>query len=177
MLRPPAIDSIMPLLAKPLRLLPHGAQRLPLEILLERAFQAGVSAGALDFLADRCLAIEIEDTGWRWPVTLDGGRLRVLERNREAQVTIRGRSVDFLAMAAKLEDPDTLFFQRRLVIEGDTELGLEAKNFLYGLDEEQLPAPLVLALRGVRELDGLMPGSWRLGSAAAGLNPASAPLP
>jgi predicted lipid carrier protein YhbT len=29
------------------------------------------------------------------------------------------------------EDPDTLFFQRRLVIEGDTELGLQVKNLMF----------------------------------------------
>jgi predicted lipid carrier protein YhbT len=32
------------------------------------------------------------------------------------------------------EDPDTLFFARRLTIEGDTELGLVAKNLLDGID-------------------------------------------
>jgi predicted lipid carrier protein YhbT len=34
-------------------------------------------------------------------------------------------------IAARKQDPDTLFFQRRLVIEGDTELGLYVKNLTY----------------------------------------------
>jgi hypothetical protein len=34
------------------------------------------------------------------------------------------------ALALRREDPDTLFFTRRLVLEGDTELGLALKNAL-----------------------------------------------
>ena len=40
-------------------------------------------------------------------------------------------------------DPDTLFFRRKLAIEGNTELGLTLKNFLDSQDPEQLiPAPV-----------------------------------
>jgi len=37
------------------------------------------------------------------------------------------------AGALRREDPDTLFFTRRLVLEGDTALGLEIKNTLDAL--------------------------------------------
>jgi O2-independent ubiquinone biosynthesis accessory factor UbiT len=82
------------------------------------------------------------------------GRLRVLARDHPADVTIRGESASFLAMAGRLEDPDTLFFQRRLIIEGDTELGLGVKNFLDGLDEQRLPRPLRHALSVLRHARG-----------------------
>ena len=36
------------------------------------------------------------------------------------------------------EDPDTLFFARRLTIEGDTELGLMVKNALDALDTSRI---------------------------------------
>ena len=147
------IDALPPLLARPLRYLPFPAQRAPLELALEQLFLARVAAGDLAFLDGRCLAIEIEDLGWRWPIGLHAGRLRVLGQSHPADVTIRGRAPAFVLMAGKLEDPDTLFFQRRLVIEGDTELGLGVKNFLDGLDEEQLPLAARLALRAVRDLD------------------------
>jgi predicted lipid carrier protein YhbT len=39
-------------------------------------------------------------------------------------------------MAARRADPDTLFFQRLLRMEGDTELGLALKNFLAAQDME-----------------------------------------
>jgi len=152
MLRIPNLDQVLPVLARPLRLVPHPAQRPPLELALEQLFRTSVAAGDLDFLDQRCLAIEIEDTGWRWPIALLNGRLKVLERDHPADVTIRGQSASFLVMAGRFEDPDTLFFQRRLVIEGDTELGLGVKNFLDGLDEERLPLPVQLALKGMREM-------------------------
>jgi len=37
-------------------------------------------------------------------------------------------------MMLREEDPDTLFFNRKLVIEGDTELGLIVKNLLDSID-------------------------------------------
>jgi O2-independent ubiquinone biosynthesis accessory factor UbiT len=52
----------------------------------------------------------------------------------KADVTIRANSpADYLALALRQEDPDTLFFTRRLVLEGDTALGLEIKNALDSL--------------------------------------------
>lgn len=59
---------------------------------------------------------------------------------------------DFLLLLLRREDPDTLFFSRRLLSEGDTELGLVVKNLLDALDptiiSDRLPVPLArLALR------------------------------
>ena len=47
---------------------------------------------------------------------------------------------DLVLIAGRKQDPDTLFFQRRLKIEGDTELGLEVKNLIDAIDIEQLPS-------------------------------------
>jgi predicted lipid carrier protein YhbT len=49
-------------------------------------------------------------------------------------------------IAGRKEDPDTLFFQRRLSIEGDTELGLEVKNLMDSVDLDALPKPMLSAL-------------------------------
>ena len=46
---------------------------------------------------------------------------------------------DLILVAGRKEDADTLFFQRRLSIEGDTELGLEVKNLLDNIEFENLP--------------------------------------
>jgi predicted lipid carrier protein YhbT len=48
-------------------------------------------------------------------------------------VTVRASLGDYVALALRREDPDTLFFSRRLVLEGDTELGLAIKNALDAL--------------------------------------------
>ncbi len=39
-------------------------------------------------------------------------------------------------MVTKQKDPDTLFFQRKIKMQGSTELGLYVKNFLDGFDVE-----------------------------------------
>jgi predicted lipid carrier protein YhbT len=40
----------------------------------------------------------------------------------------------FLQIVTRQEDPDTLFFNRTLDIEGDTELGLIVKNMLDAVE-------------------------------------------
>ncbi|CCG96496.1 conserved hypothetical protein, putative sterol carrier domain, SCP (fragment) [Marinobacter nauticus ATCC 49840] len=54
--------------------------------------------------------------------------------NGPGEATIRGSVGAFRTLAERKQDPDQLFFQRRLVIEGDTELGLALKNLLDSLD-------------------------------------------
>lgn len=49
-------------------------------------------------------------------------------------VVIRASADDFIRLALRIEDPDTLFFGRRLLMEGDTELGLLIKNTLDAVD-------------------------------------------
>lgn len=51
-----------------------------------------------------------------------------------ADLTIGASAHDFLLLAQRREDPDTLFFNRRLAMEGDTELGLLVKNTLDAFD-------------------------------------------
>ena len=53
-----------------------------------------------------------------------------------ADVTLSATAHDFLLLAQRQQDPDTLFFSRRLSMEGDTELGLVVKN---ALDAIELP--------------------------------------
>jgi len=53
-----------------------------------------------------------------------------------ADVTLSATVHDFLLLAQRQQDPDTLFFSRRLSMEGDTELGLVVKN---ALDAIELP--------------------------------------
>ena len=70
-------------------------------------------------------------------------------------VTFRGMLADFIAVARRREDPDTLFFQRRLSVEGETETGLHLKNLLDGWEYDVpahlhavLPIPLARATIG-----------------------------
>ena len=51
-----------------------------------------------------------------------------------ADVTLSATAHDFLLLAQRQQDPDTLFFSRRLSMQGDTELGLVVKNALDAIE-------------------------------------------
>lgn len=134
----------------PLRLAPAGLQNAVLEQVLNRVFREPVADGELDFLEDRTVLLEIPELEWRWPITLRRGSIRVQRPDSRPDTVVRGTVPAFAAIAAGLVDPDTLFFQRRLSVEGDTELGLALKNFLDAL--EPPGPPLQFALRGAAAL-------------------------
>ncbi|HEX7972217.1 MAG TPA: SCP2 sterol-binding domain-containing protein [Thiobacillus sp.] len=95
-------------------------------------------------LVGRRYAIRVKDLGLslRFTVTPRG----FVPDSGAPDLTVSATARDFLLLLARREDPDTLFFSRRLVSEGDTELGLIVKNLLDALDPEailrRLPAPL-----------------------------------
>ncbi|AZC38001.1 Putative lipid carrier protein [Pseudomonas chlororaphis subsp. piscium] len=128
-------DRVLPLL----RRVPFGVQRLALQQGLNRCLAEPLRAGEFDLLRRRWLCLRIPDLGLVWYVTRDRDGLRIAARAR-ADVTISGNWREFLLLASRQEDPDTLFFRRRLVIEGDTELGLTLKNLIDSLDPDVLPA-------------------------------------
>lgn len=150
----------------PLRHLPFGLQRSALENILNNVFCRDVEDGELDFLEGRTVALEISDLGWCWPITLDYGRLVLRHPQCNADTRISCGSAELLAIAVGRRDPDTLFFQRRLVIEGDTELGLALKNFLDAMQpdspaKERLARVARIARRGLSIFtsDGVTPGA------------------
>lgn len=55
-------------------------------------------------------------------------------RDKNWDMRIAGTLNHFLALATRSEDPDTLFFNRSLVLEGKTEIGLYVKNLLDAMD-------------------------------------------
>lgn len=136
-------------LAPLLRALPQSTQRRLLERAMAKVLATPIRDGTLYFMAERRLGIEVSDLGLRWVVALQGQQLVVVDAPAEA--TVRGTATDLLLLAGRLEDADTLFFQRRLVLTGDVELGLTARNLLDRLPWEQVPLGLRIALnRGAR---------------------------
>lgn len=130
-----------------LTLIPPTLERPTLERILNKALESPLAAGAFEFLAGRTVTIHMMDCGWS--VTVCGnanGGINVVN-GRGAETRITATALDFLRLAAGHIDPDTLFFQRRLRIEGDVALGLEVKNTLDGIDRETLPPILRTALR------------------------------
>lgn len=128
---------------------PHPVTPLPLTALRRflRAVPDGVHAELISRLANhllrgqalsrnlapiegRCLCLTINDTGNVWRFRVRAGRLYPQPAGAPADVSIRGELADFLLLATRAEDPDTLFFARRLSLEGETETGLFVKNQL-----------------------------------------------
>jgi len=101
----------------------------------------GAEARAL--LRGRVVAIQVSDAGLDCRVRLVA--IGFVPARRQADVAIRATADDYWRLARREEDPDTLFFARRLGIEGDTELGLAVKNALDAV--EWSPAALFAALR------------------------------
>lgn len=136
-------------LAPLLRAVPPLLRQRVIERAMAQALAQPLAEGALEFMAGRRLGIEVSDLGIGWVVELQGRRLAVVDAPAEASV--RGTATDLLLLAGRREDADTLFFQRRLVLTGDTELGLTARNVLDRLPWEQVPLGLRIALnRGAR---------------------------
>ncbi len=81
--------------------------------------------------------VHVRDTGLRayFSVTRAGF---VAEINEQADVTFTATAEDFMRLALRQEDPDTLFFNRRLLIEGNTDLGLTVKNMLDSVELDSL---------------------------------------
>jgi predicted lipid carrier protein YhbT/chorismate mutase len=127
--------------------------------LAAHAVQAPLAAGDLGFLEGRALGIEATDLGLRWCFGLRAGRLVALQVPPEAEV--RGTATDLLLLASRQEDADTLFFQRRLVLTGDTALGLEARNTLDRLEWETLPLGQRIVLHRAARHAALARAAWR----------------
>lgn len=134
------------------RRIPHGCQQLSLELFLNLFFTSHRHRDDLDFLEGHLLAIEVEDLNWRWPITVRNHSIQVLPKTSPADTVIRSQFSDLLALMFQEVDPDTLFFQRRLVIEGETEVGLGFKNFIEGLSPSHWPAPFRLGCYGLRKI-------------------------
>lgn len=145
MLRAQCVNHGPRLLRLPMQFTPFALKKVVLQQLLNAQFRHALAEGELDFLQGRRLGIDIDDIALRWTVTLENERLLISD-GKEADVWFRGNANDLVLVAARKIDPDTLFFQRRLVIEGDTELGLEVKNLMDAIELEHMPAPLRIGL-------------------------------
>ena len=87
-----------------------------------------------------------------------------------ADVTLSATAHDFLLLAQRQQDPDTLFFNRRLVMEGDTELGLVVKNTLDALELPVLDLQQWAPRQVLARLSALRPGA-RSAHSASGADP------
>lgn len=130
-----------------LGLLPTPLIQTGLQVGLNQTFKPAIRNGELGFMAGRIISIRVMDIGLDFSLTLKNETLRVIVCPDHSELTFSANLMDLLQVVTGRMDPDTLFFRRRLSISGDTELGLELKNYLDSLEADRLiPAPLYRAL-------------------------------
>lgn len=138
----PKLINHLPRILKPVfTRIPFAVHKACLLPALHSIFAEAINEGDFDFLQGYWLKININDLGVAWLLSFQNDRLIMAPATSvQEDVSFYANGDDLLLIAGRKEDPDTLFFQRRLKIEGNTELGLEVKNLIDAVDLEQLPS-------------------------------------
>ena len=116
-----------------LRTLPGPVHSELLSRLFNHLLKGQYMRDQLDDLEGKRLVIRISDSNTELGFLLRGRRLQRCHAG-SWDVRISGRLESFWLLASRAEDPDTLFFNRTLALEGETEAGLYLKNLLDSFD-------------------------------------------
>jgi predicted lipid carrier protein YhbT len=128
------IFQIPPRVGQLLSRLPAYPGSLILVTVLNRILVNELPADVRGYLQNKKLRIHVTDAQLTFDFTCVGARFVAAQRQTFTDLIISASAQDFLRLAQRQEDPDTLFFNRRLSMEGDTELGLVVKNALDALE-------------------------------------------
>lgn len=141
------VVSAIPLIMRQInRYAPKPLQVQMLSLALNKFFQQECQKGELDFLATKTVVIEVTDYHLSFGISLVAQGLKVSVPAVQQDIVIKAKSADFIQMITNKVDPDTLFFRRRLVMLGDTELGLHCKNLLDSIGLARFPKPVLHSL-------------------------------
>ena len=116
---------------------------------LNVALSRQLSPDVTQMLVGKKLRLRVTDAQWAFDFEWRGQRFVATQNTGGADLTISASAYDFVLLARRQEDPDTLFFSRRLAMEGDTELGLLVKNTI---DAIELPVLDLESLKPVNVL-------------------------
>ena len=144
----PTSPQIPKLFAIGLQALPRQFHDRALIAALNGVFRTARLDGEFDFLNNKALFIKVRDAGITYHIGLKNGDF-VPAQKRSCDLLIEGAAYDFMLLATRREDHDTLFFNRQLRLNGDTELGLYVKNFLDAFEFEHHWQPLVKILEQI----------------------------
>ena len=106
----------------------------------------------LEPMIGKRFAIRVLDAGLTLRFAYGSHGFRPIFDGAAVDLTISARSRDFIALLTREEDPDTLFFSRRLLNEGDTDLGLLVKNTLDGIELPRFDAARLSPAEMLRRL-------------------------
>lgn len=106
----------------------------------------------LDFLKGQVARVEITDLKFDFSFTLINQKLVVTVPGRPGDATLKSDQESMLKILHGEVDPDTLFFRRKLLITGDTELGLYIKNMIDTIDlTQRIPKPIMHLLTHIHK--------------------------
>lgn len=125
--------TVPPPLAAVLSRLPPYPGSLLLVTGLNGVLARRLPADVVERLQGQRIRIHVRDAGLKFDFAWRGTMFRASAPQPATELTLSANAHDFLRLAQRLDDPDTLFFNRRLSMEGDTELGLVVKNALDAL--------------------------------------------
>lgn len=132
------MSTIPFLLPKPLGTLLSRLPAYPGSLLfvtaLNLALAKNLAPDVTQMLAGKKMRLRVTDAQLTFDFEWQGGRFTACHNKADADLTISASAHDFVLLARRQEDPDTLFFNRRLSMEGDTELGLLVKNTIDGIE-------------------------------------------
>jgi predicted lipid carrier protein YhbT len=101
---------------------------------LNGALRQQLATDVTAMLVGKKLRLRVTDAQWAFDFEWRKDRFSATQNSGDADLTISASAYDFVLLARRLEGPDTLFFSRRLSMEGDTELGLLVKNTLDAIE-------------------------------------------
>ena len=134
----PVIPSftLPPLIAKVVGRLPQWPHSVHLTLILNVVHRMGIlPEHTLREIEGRSFRITVLDSGGVADFIYSSGAFRpVLRPMSKPDLHFAAPLSAFMQIIARQEDPDTLFFNRILTIEGDTELGLLVKNMLDAVE-------------------------------------------
>jgi len=127
------------MLARPFTLIPEPLPSVIIVKALNMVLAQALRDGDLGFLAQHQVSVAITDLKLKFALGLSKDRLVAKKWQAVDDLNISGGLYDFMLLASRQEDSDTLFFHRRLKMQGSTDLGLEVKNLLDGMDIDTIP--------------------------------------
>lgn len=126
------------------KVVPEKIESLVLMHHIKQLSRPFMEEGELDFIDNKIVLIELNDLPAQWYFTKIENKIQMIKADKvppQADVTFSASVKSLVLMASQKVDPDTLFFNRELMITGDTELGLEIKNLLDQFDLQLLDRP------------------------------------
>jgi len=128
------IPTVPRIFGKLLAALPQYPHSVMMSVLSTLFLRNPFAPGDAERIRGKVVCIDVRDAGIRIKMRIGRDGYLPCDDRTAPDVTVSAGAREFLLLALRKEDPDTLFFDRRLCVEGDTELGLIVKNALDRVD-------------------------------------------